>query len=67
MHDYSLNPLPTDDAYMSSDKPIRIYMGGVILGVNTLYRVFCFIKLFPTVGKGLRRREGVSVKEGGAE
>ncbi len=32
---------------MSSHKPIRIYMGGLILGVNTLYR------LFPTVGKGL--------------
>ncbi len=35
---------------MSSHKPIRIYM---ILGVNTLYRLFCFFKLFPMVGKGL--------------
>ncbi len=34
-------------------KPIRIYMGGLILGVNTLYRLFCFFKLFPMVGKGL--------------
>ncbi len=25
---------------MSSHKPIRIYMGGLILGVNTLYRLF---------------------------
>ncbi len=25
-------------------KVIRIYMGGLILGVNTLYRFFCFIK-----------------------
>ncbi len=33
--------------------PIRIYMGGLILGVNTLYRLFCFFKLFPMVGKGL--------------
>ncbi len=35
---------------MSSHKPIRIYMGGLTLGVNTLYRLFCF---FPMVGKGL--------------
>ncbi len=27
--------------------PIRIYIGGLILGVNTLYRLFCFFKLFP--------------------
>ncbi len=38
---------------MSSHKPIRMYMGGLILGVNTLYRLFCFFKLFPMVGKGL--------------
>ncbi len=36
---------------MSSHKPIR--MGGLILGVNTLYRLFCFFKLFPMVSKGL--------------
>ncbi len=35
---------------MRSHKPIRIYMG---VGVNTLYRLFCFFKLFPMVGKGL--------------
>ncbi len=29
-------------------KPIRIYMGGLILVVNTLYRVFCFFQLFIT-------------------
>ncbi len=34
-------------------EPIRIYMGGLILGVNTLYRLFCLFKLFPMVGKGL--------------
>ncbi len=28
-------------------------MEGLILGVNTLYRLFCFFKLFPMVGKGL--------------
>ncbi len=38
---------------MSSHKPIKIYMGGLILGVNTLYRLFCFFKLFPMVGKEL--------------
>ncbi len=38
---------------MSSHKPIRIYMGGLLLGVNTLYRLFCFFKLFPKVGKGI--------------
>ncbi len=38
---------------MSSHKPIIIYMGGLILGINTLYRLFCFFKLFPMVGKGL--------------
>ncbi len=39
---------------MSSHKPIIIYMGGLIVGVNTLYRLFCFFKLFPIVGKGLK-------------
>ncbi len=51
-----VNPLPTNDTsicVMSSHKPIRIYMGGLILGVNTLYRLFCFLKLFPMVGKRL--------------
>ncbi len=38
---------------MSSHKPIRIYMECLILGVNTLYRLFCFSKLFAMVGKGL--------------
>ncbi len=28
-------------------------MGGLILGVNTLYRLFCFFKLLPVVGKEL--------------
>ncbi len=31
-------------------------MGGLILGVNTLYRVICFFKLFPMVGKGCLER-----------
>ncbi len=38
---------------MSSHKPIRIYMEGLILSLNTLYRLFCFFKVFPMVGKGL--------------
>ncbi len=36
-----------------SHNGIRIYMGGLIPGVNTLYRLFCFFKLFAMVGKGL--------------
>ncbi len=38
---------------MSSHKPVRIYMVGLILGINTLYRLFCVFKLFPMVDKGL--------------
>ncbi len=45
---------------MSSHKPIRIYMGGLILGINTLYRLLCFFKLFPMVGK-LRVKEAETV------
>ncbi len=37
---------------MSFHKPIIIYMRGLILGVNTLYRHFCFFKLFPMAVKG---------------
>jgi len=29
-------------------------MGGLILGVNTLYMLSCFLKQFALVGKGLR-------------
>ena len=31
-------------------KAIRIYIGGLILGVNTLYMLFCFFKLLAVVG-----------------
>ncbi len=31
-----------------------MYMGGLILGVNTLYRLLCIFKLFPMVCKGLK-------------
>jgi len=48
---------------MSSHKPIWIYMGGLILGVNTLYRVFCFFKLFLMVGKGYIK-ETIVVRQG---
>ena len=36
-----------------SHKPIRIYIGGLILGVNTLYMFFCFFELFAVVGNEL--------------
>ncbi len=48
---------------MSSHKPIRIYMGGLILGINTLYKLFCFFKLFPMVGKGLTLKLGHLTKQ----
>ncbi len=51
---------------MSSHKPIRIYIGGLILGVNTLYRLFCFFKLFPMVGKGLKQAVYLSLDRGGS-
>jgi len=38
---------------MRFHKPIAIYMGALILGINTLYILFCFFKLFLIVGKGL--------------
>ncbi len=31
---------------MSSHKPIRIYMGGLILGINTLYRLSASLSCF---------------------
>ncbi len=48
-----VNQPMTHICVMSSHKPIRIYMGGLILGVNTLYMLLCFFKLFPMLGKGL--------------
>ena len=37
----------------NAHKLIRIYMGGLILGINTLYMLSCFLKQFSLVGKGL--------------
>ena len=37
----------------NAHKLIRIYMGGLILGINTLYMLSCFLKQFALVGKGL--------------
>jgi len=37
----------------NAHKLIRIYMGGLILGVNTLYMLSCFLKQFALIGKGL--------------
>ncbi len=50
-----VNPLSTNDAYMRHELPYahKNLYGSLILGVNTLYRFFCFFKLFPMVGKGL--------------
>ena len=31
----------------------------LILGVNTLYRLFCFFKLFLMVGKGLKKQKSL--------
>ncbi len=50
---YSLQPNDAIRRHGLPYKPIRIYMGGLILGVNTLYRLFCFFKLFPISGKEL--------------
>ncbi len=47
-------PLTLYQPMMSSHKLVIIYMGGLILGINTLYRLFCFFKLFPVVCKGLK-------------
>ncbi len=55
-HSLTLYQPMTHICVMSSHKPIRIYMGGLILGVNTLYRLICFFKLFPMVGKGLTQK-----------
>jgi len=37
----------------NAHKLIRIYMGGLILGVNTLYTLSCFLKQFALVDKRL--------------
>ena len=40
----------------NTHKPIRIYIGGLILGVNTLYMLSGFFKLFAVVGNELIAR-----------
>jgi len=44
----------------NAHKLVRIYMGGLILGVNTLYMLSCFLKQFALVGKGLILHSGNS-------
>ena len=39
--------------YICVMSPYEFIMAVLILGVNTLYRLFCFFKLFLMVGKGL--------------
>ncbi len=43
---------------MNSQKPIRLHMGGLILGVNILNRLVCFFKLFPMGCKELNATSG---------
>jgi len=40
----------------NAHKLVRIYMGSLIVGVNTLYTLSCFLKQFALVGKGLRMK-----------
>ncbi len=41
--------------------PYMSYMGGWVVGVNTLYRVFCFVMLFIIGGKELMQSSVVAV------
>jgi len=43
----------------NAHKLIRIYMEGLILGVNTLYMLSCFLKQFALVGNGLMGHYGI--------
>ena len=52
----ALKPYAPYRARMSPEnahKLVRIYMRGLVLGVNTLYVLSCFLKQFALVGKGL--------------
>ena len=42
-------------------KAIRIYIGGLILGVNTLYMLFCFFKLLAVAGNELIMRQHAKI------
>ena len=59
-HTFMLKPFAPYNSQMSpknSHKFIRIYyMGGLILRVNALYMLSCFLKLFALVGKELINR-----------
>ena len=46
----------------NAHKLIRIYMGSLIVGVNTLYTLSCFLKQFALVGKGLTKPHDNSMK-----
>ncbi len=47
----------------NTHKLMGFYMEVLILGVNTLYRLFCFFKPFPMVDKGLMYFDTVSQKK----
>ena len=51
----------------NAHKLIRIYMGGLILGVNTLYMLSYFLKQFALVGKGLKVETVHAVHRGRVE
>ena len=53
-----MHPIEPAWAMENAQKLIRIYMGGLIVGVNTLYMLSCFLKQFALVGKGLNQSHG---------
>ncbi len=53
---FGIQTAMTQICVMSSHKHITICMEGLVLGVNTLYRLFCFFQLFPMVGKVLNQK-----------
>ena len=50
-----MHPIEPAWAMENAQKLIRIYMGGLIVGVNTLYMLSCFLKQFGLVGKWLSK------------
>ena len=52
-HFLTLNQPRTRKCLQSFHKSIRIYMGVIIVGANTLYIKFCLFNKIPMVSKGL--------------
>ncbi len=57
---YTLYTLWCPKVHIVFHKAIINYMGGLILGVNTLYRLFCFFKLF--IIKDGRAKQHLSIR-----